>query len=147
MTFEAGNVVRARGPLMTIENICAMIPGKGVGVLCTWFEDDGNLRREIFDPRELERADLLAQAKTVGQAVVIAQVIAERFGQDRKWGGADHDDEHRRRDWLQYIREHADRATKALKGKDLDEYRKQLVEIAALAVAAVESHDRNARIE
>ena len=142
-TFEAGTVVRAKGPKMTIENVCGVLPGKGMGVVCVWFEDDANLRREVFHPGDLERVDHLVRANSSEQTVALAQVVEERVRQDRQWGGPDHDDDHKRKDWLGFIREHADRATKALQGKDLDEYRKQLVEIAALAVAGIESSDRN----
>lgn len=141
-TFQAGDVVRAKGPKMTIEDVCRLVPGKGLGVACVWFEDDANLRREVFDPTELERVDCVARADSAGQAVAVSQVIEERRKQDRQWGGADHDDDHQRKDWLGFIREHSDRATRALKGCDFDEYRKQLVEIAALALAGIESHDR-----
>lgn len=143
-TFQAGDVVRAKGPRMTIENVCATV-GDRVGVLCTWFEDDGDLRREIFDPMDLEPTLQIGQAvwaRSAEQGVVLAQLVAERERQDRQWGGPDHDDDHQAKDWLRFIREHADRATRALKGRDFDEYRKQLVEIAALAVAGIESNDR-----
>lgn len=78
--------------------------------------------------------------------VVLDQIRAERHRQDAQWGGPGHDDLHKHRDWTKFIEEHNDRASKVIadaKGRpDLDQYRKQLVEIAALAVAAIESLDR-----
>lgn len=65
------------------------------------------------------------------------EIVAERHRQDVRWGGPDHDDEHYPSDWVSYIKEHAD---KALNGN----YRQRLIEVAALAVAAVESYDRRA---
>lgn len=76
------------------------------------------------------------------QAIVLEQIAAEREKQDRQWGGASHDDEHTRRDWLGFIKEHRDRAQRSI-DKDAD-YRHRLIVIAALAVAAVESLDRGA---
>ncbi len=76
--------------------------------------------------------------------VVLDQVDAERHQQDEKWGGARHDDDHQRADWVSFIKDHLDRATKAAP-HDMDEYRQQLLEIAALAVAGIESHDRKQR--
>lgn len=75
------------------------------------------------------------------QETVLAQVAAERTRQDRQWGGESHDDEHSPKDWLKYIADHRDRAVKVQ--KDPDDYRHRLVVIAALAVAAVEAHDRS----
>ena len=76
----------------------------------------------------------------VAQQVVLNQIIAERRRQDSQWGGAGHDDEHGPSDWLGFLKEHRDRAAKTV--KDSDAYRHRLVVIAALAVAAIESHDR-----
>lgn len=62
-TFEKGDVVRVRaaagqpvGVPMAIENVCAMVPGKRIGVLCVWFDAKNELHREVFDPAQLERA-------------------------------------------------------------------------------------------
>ncbi len=88
------------------------------------------------------RADLAAVATPP-----ILQVMAERLRQNEQWGGPNHDDKHNSKDWLRFIADHSDRARRAvnLKQPDWDEHRKQLVEIAALAVAAIEAHDRNRR--
>ncbi len=88
------------------------------------------------------------------QRVIAEQIIAERHAQDEQWGGETHDDGHAERDWLDFIRDHEKRARKAAHrlnndagfvGVHADEYRKQMIEIAALAMAAVESHDRRRR--
>ena len=78
----------------------------------------------------------------------LAQIAEERARQDANWGGPDHDDSHERRDWLSFIIEHVDRAKKVIPRRgpqDLDEHRKQLVEIGALAVAAIQAHDRDVK--
>ena len=78
---------------------------------------------------------------------IYAQVQAERERQDAKWGGPDHDANHTAGDWISFIAEHADKALRAEMGPidgdaDLDEYRRRLIEVAALAVAAVEALDK-----
>ena len=75
---------------------------------------------------------------------VVAEVMAERDRQDRKWGGPTHDRVHSEADWCRYVREHEIRAESALAGEPIregDDWRTQMVRIAPLAVAAIESHD------
>ena len=67
---------------------------------------------------------------------VYDEIKAERDRQDKQWGGSDHDDHHSRQDWRNYIVEFA----KDLRGRG--NFRHQMVCIAALAVAAIESYDR-----
>lgn len=61
----------------------------------------------------------------------------ERLGQDTKYGGPDHDDTHEAHEWGGLITEHLIRGSQP--GAD---YRKQMIRVAALAVAAIEVHDR-----
>lgn len=77
-------------------------------------------------------------------ATVLAQVGEERRRQDEQWGGPLHDDHHTPRQWFGLVDDHLGRAKKAAGGKstDHDTYRHNLVQVAALAVAAVESLDR-----
>lgn len=67
------------------------------------------------------------------------EIKAEREKQDAEWGGPDHDDTHGIVDWGQFIRGHLLRATRETSRRKM---RYQLVRVAALAVAAVESLDR-----
>ncbi len=87
-------------------------------------------------------SELHLKSCPVGRALVLLDIERERVAQDKQWGGPEHDDEHSGSDFVRFIREHTDRARKAINAGDLDEYRKQLIEIAALAVAATESLDR-----
>jgi hypothetical protein len=66
-------------------------------------------------------------------------IIDERHRQDEKWGGPDHDDKHSYGDWIIYLVQHLAKASLAVSRQ---RYRYQLVRIAALAVAAIESFDR-----
>lgn len=70
---------------------------------------------------------------------VYDEIRAEREHQDAKWGGPMHDDDHDEFDWLSYLDEHLGKARNA---HETGTYRRQLVRVAALAVAAVESFDR-----
>lgn len=85
------------------------------------------------------------------QLTIFEQLVEERRAQDRQWGGPEHDDEHTRRDWLDFVKEHADRARKVIGSRqqtiDLDEYRRKLVVIGALVIAAIEAHDRDMKYE
>jgi len=65
---------------------------------------------------------------------VYADVRKERKAQDQEWGGPKHDDTHSNGDWISYVRRHTDKASY--------DFRKQMIRVAALAVAAVESYDR-----
>lgn len=89
---------------------------------------------------------------------VYDEIMTERVVQDRKWGGPPHDDEHASVDWLRYIAEHCAEAlggaaeivdeghwlTATISGSvgGMPAFRRQMVRVAALAVAAIESYDR-----
>lgn len=73
---------------------------------------------------------------------VIEEVQAERERQDEQWGGPDHDDEHSAEKWCDLVYEYLSRAWQTRHLQPSDGYRKRMVQVAALAVAAIESHDR-----
>jgi len=75
------------------------------------------------------------------RATIYAEVDAERQAQDDKWGGEGHDDSHSSHDWLAFLTKHVGRAVKY--PWDPRAFRAQMIRVAALAVAAVEWHDRN----
>lgn len=70
---------------------------------------------------------------------IYKEIDAERDRQDVKWGGPDHDDEHDISDWMGYIHRYTRTGTEKSHDKTT---RERLIIIAALAVAAIESHDR-----
>lgn len=74
-------------------------------------------------------------------STVVDEVLAERVRQDAKWGGPAHDDTHVLSDWWGFIRERLDTLQYPLGPAD---ERRDLIEVAALAIAAVESMDRKA---
>jgi hypothetical protein len=82
-----------------------------------------------------------ARGKSARRGCGIVDVMRERDRQDAKWGGAEHDDGHAITHFLNFIQArvkeaHTQGATPAA--------RTNLIEIAALAVAAAESMDRKA---
>jgi hypothetical protein len=66
---------------------------------------------------------------------IYREIDDERAAQDAKWGGPEHDDGHCRGEWIGFIRGH-------LRMLDRRTFRRQMIRVAALAVAAIEAHDR-----
>lgn len=75
------------------------------------------------------------------------EICSERDRQDDKWGGPGHDDQHSTADFCRWIKNYASWADQMADGKSYDKARKRLVQIAALAVAAVETIDRQTKGE
>lgn len=69
---------------------------------------------------------------------IIEEIRAERAAQDAQWGGPEHDDEHGMDEFANFM---AIQLAKSDYGHSPD-FRARFIKIAALAVAAVESHDR-----
>ncbi len=84
-------------------------------------------------------------ARKPRRKTVLQEIRIERNRQDHQWGGPVNDDGHRAGDWLGFIDDHLGRAKQSIVNRVLiteDDYRQNLIEVAALAVAAVESLDR-----
>jgi hypothetical protein len=75
----------------------------------------------------------------VSLQTTITDIENERHYQEEKWGIVN-DDNNTLDDWLRYISKYV---LKASGGSNHLETRRRLVQVAALAVAAVESCDRN----
>ena len=73
------------------------------------------------------------------QQGIIKEVVKRREQQDERWGGADHDDTHDELDWQCYIEKQLKQAANA---DDSFIWRDRMIDIAALAIAAIESADR-----
>lgn len=69
---------------------------------------------------------------------IYKDISVERDAQDAEHGGPEHDDAHSLNDFVAFIARHAGRAVDA----PLAEQRKQMIRVAALAVAVVEKIDR-----
>lgn len=77
---------------------------------------------------------------------VLSEVFQERKKQNSKWGIQDHSPA----EYLMILGEEVGEANKAAleahfkyEGANWEEYRKELIQIAAVAVAMVETYDRN----
>lgn len=78
-----------------------------------------------------------------GKVKAFASIINERRYQDEKWGGPEHDDGETELNWQRYITEYAN-----AQGRSASyDFRKRMVKVAALAMAAIEAVDRKAAPE
>jgi hypothetical protein len=77
---------------------------------------------------------------------VLSEVLAERVAQDLQWGGHEHDDEHRHEMWdgllWKFLRRAATAGDSPRNADKRALRRRALVQLAALAVAAIETQDR-----
>ena len=73
---------------------------------------------------------------------VIAEVALERQRQDEKWGGAINDDQWSPLDWHEMLSDYNAWARRMACMGSLDKARRRYVQLAAMAVAAVEAIDR-----
>ena len=76
------------------------------------------------------------------RAKALADVETERARQDAYWGGPVHDDNHSATEWCLILNARLGKASEAAIDRDFPEARRRLIQIAAVAVAAVESLDR-----
>ena len=72
----------------------------------------------------------------------LTDISDERDAQDAKHGGPDFDDHNSATNWITYIGRHRIKARNAIARHADQAYEKQLIRIAALAIAALESHRR-----
>ena len=70
---------------------------------------------------------------------VLNEVAVERAKQDAKWGIQNHSPQK----WLVILGEEVGESCRGCFESDLAQYRRELIQVAAVAVAAVESLDRN----
>ena len=73
---------------------------------------------------------------------VLDDIDSERERQDDKWGGADKDDATSQEFFIQLIKDYAGWARVMLGMGNSQKYRRRMIQVAALATAAVESFDR-----
>jgi hypothetical protein len=92
--------------------------------------------REQAREREAHRARERVRVR------LFQEVLDERGNQDRQYG-PEHDDQHSREEWLNLLVRHLGLATDDGSGRAAEvRYRQQLLRVAALALAALESYDR-----
>lgn len=80
---------------------------------------------------------------------ILKEIDAERDYQDKKWGHNADDTKNEPNDWASYIAHHSTRwfngGFAPYDATTVAAFRKQMVKTAALAVAAIESLDRQTR--
>ena len=69
---------------------------------------------------------------------IFQQISDERDRQNEKWGGKDHDLQHSKNIWTRLIVRQLGDADRALERGDTDDWGNQMVQVAALAVTALE---------
>ena len=69
---------------------------------------------------------------------VMHEIAEERKRQDQKWGEQNHEPLY----WLGVLMEEVGESSKAVIEGNMRHYREELVQVAAVAVAAIESFDR-----
>jgi len=74
---------------------------------------------------------------------VMLEIAQERVKQDQLWGGPIHDDKHNVYDWAEFILKQLKGLVMVEHGGLTSNFREQMVKIAALAVAAIQWHDRH----
>ncbi len=77
------------------------------------------------------------------QQGIYDEIRDERDRQDKKWGGPSHDDNHSINDFIAFIAKHAGMASDSFAVTR----RKQMIRVAALAVAAIQKIDRECERE
>jgi hypothetical protein len=78
----------------------------------------------------------------VGRLHLYRAIDEERLAQDVLWGGPANDDRNTPRDWVAIACRHLGMAVDDSRGHDPARWRRQMLRVAALCVAAVESQDR-----
>lgn len=84
------------------------------------------------------------QAREESLEAVFDHIRIERHRQRTEWGD-DHDAEHAPGDWTRFVVRHLGRAEQAIEDDKPDDYRRQMVRVATLAVAAIEAENLRAR--
>jgi hypothetical protein len=120
--------VRAQGPSI----LRTYVPGVG------WIDAFGG----VFDPNN---PDAPMRTYPLSMSLIMSEIRAERERQDQIHGGPAHDDANDEADWVLFIRNHAREAEAEFSHskKGLADYRRRLVQTAALAVAAIQALERN----
>jgi hypothetical protein len=67
---------------------------------------------------------------------IYREITTERERQDRIWGGPEHDRKQTSNDWIAYLAKHVGKAVRWPWSPE--QFRQQMIVIAALAVAAIE---------
>lgn len=86
-------------------------------------------------------------ARDEAYKIILSEITDERTRQDKRWGIQNHDPG----SWILILLEEVGEAAKELleykfvfqPGTSLTNYRKEMIQVAAVAIATIESFDRN----
>lgn len=78
------------------------------------------------------------QGITDANAPILMEVLRERIKQEKKWGQQNHEP----LKWNAILGEEFGEVSKAILEKDIKNYREELIQVAAIAIAAIDSLDR-----
>jgi ABC-type uncharacterized transport system YnjBCD substrate-binding protein len=81
------------------------------------------------------------------QPELLQKVKEERDYQDKRWGGDWTDNSWSAADWIAFIEKYKSNAMVAAINGEKDEFVKQMVKVAALAVAAAEAAERKGEMK
>lgn len=73
---------------------------------------------------------------------LIQELCDERERQDAQWGGPIHDDQHSAAEWVALATRQLGLAVDDGTGQGQERFRRQMLRVAALCMAAIESYDR-----
>ena len=73
--------------------------------------------------------------------IIYDDIQAERNRQDQKWGAV-HDSDHTPSEWYEILDTYSKKAAIDAQDRDFGDARRRYIQVAALAVAAVEALDR-----
>lgn len=102
--------------------------------------------QQVVDKTFLQHCITDDEFRSAARQSVSLEIDKERQHQDELWGGTRHDDQHRANAWLLFISRYVGKAVDSIyrmKDAPRKSYRHRMIQIAALAVAAVEWIDRN----
>lgn len=107
---------------------------------------DDDKAEKVMKERGVTNEQMDAQVND-DQMSIVCEILIERAVQDAQWGGPAHDDRHVSWDWCNFIGHQNVLAKQvALRGQSPEEqpgeWRRRMIKIAALALAAVASYDR-----
>lgn len=126
-------IMPSRQAIETLQGILDGIPEGAKTADIIWGPD---IDVQVVDDGELEIVGGISN--DLGKIKAVADVLRERESQDQKWGGPEHDDTETEENWQKYITEYANAQGRA----ETYYFRTRMVKVAALAIAAIESHDR-----
>ena len=91
--------------------------------------------------REVQRLESILDRQNPQLPAVLDNIKEERSRQEAKWGKQNHQP----LTWLAILGEEVGEANKAVLENELSDYRSELVQVAAVAAAAIECLDRQRR--